>query len=300
MNNILDYLIENRETFYVEGTKEGAFNVYIGVIFGNINYEIYETDNNGESNIINEPIKEYLNTISITTIYSVFQLDTGDLIHKYFFYKDGQSFLGNNPELTKKKHRLIDKIFENYYDTITLFEQLVRGLPQDIETIKEKLNLIDNLESKNKRLKDNLVHITSKVIETNKFGNIENVRKKFEDALLDPLNSNEFEQRFIEELERYNKFYIPRYLRLLDNKIQGYILELNELDDDIDLSDYNEIEENVLEEIEDLDTIINLLKRTNDNISDKITTMLLIKKGQGFGKKRNISDLEYLLKLKCF
>jgi hypothetical protein len=31
MNNILDYLIENRETFYVEGTKEGAFNVLKGV-----------------------------------------------------------------------------------------------------------------------------------------------------------------------------------------------------------------------------------------------------------------------------
>jgi hypothetical protein len=300
MNNILDYLIENEEMFYVEGTKEGAFNVYIGVRFDDIGYEIYETDDNGESNIINETIKEYLNTIAITTIYSIFQLESGNLIHKYFFYKDGQSFLGDNPELTKKKHRLIDKIFENYYDTIELFEKLVRGLPQDIETIKEKLKLIDNLESKNKRLKDNLVHITSKVIETNKFGNIENVRKKFEDALLDPLNSGEFEQQFTEELERYNKFYIPRYLRLLDNKIQGYILELNELDDDIDLSDYNEIEENVLEEIDNLDTIINLLKRTNDNISDKITTMLLIKKGQGFGTISDpISrDLEYLLKLK--
>jgi hypothetical protein len=304
MDRIIHYLITNKKSFYVQGVKEGTFNIYIGVIYDE-KYIIFETDDEGGANIINLPVKKYLDKIAITTIYTTFEYDD-TIIIKYYFYKDGQSLLGNDPKVTKEKHRLIDEIFKTYYKEMYFLKELNNVLPEVINRLKGQLQKLNINESRNTRLKNNLVDITSSVTELNKFGNNNNIENEFENALMDPLNSGAFEQQFVMELKRFRDYKFPRYIKQLKDKIEDYISQIKELNLDIDTSDIHTLYNNLNNLIEELDIKNVSIEMSNSDLEDQLKRMLLIKrellkKGQRFGTISDpISlDLEYLLKLKC-
>jgi hypothetical protein len=323
VERILDYLISNQMNFAVTGIKEGIFRIETRITFGNKwiykhndilgeendnKWNIYEyNDTLREENDINEDIKEYLNKLGIIQVYSRYKIDyiNNSLVWGILLYDSGQSFISRNPGLIKNKLDVLYSIYENY-NKFVFMNKLMITLLENINDFKtnfhKKIDEIKILNDLNIKLKNNLVIITTGITEhqKNNFGDDEiSPFEKVNEIISIPFSNNISEKDIIRDLEHIRDIELPEYFDNTMNTIKNYLKELEELGIKIEIQRISDLEENfktkTKTKLEDMDNKINNLKDSNNDLKDKIITMLLIKKGQKLKNEQSIApDLKII------
>jgi hypothetical protein len=311
VERVVKYLTDYRIPFVVKGTTEGAFFIESVIYWKNNKkrwkIEEVKLDKLRVKYILN--IHDYLSTIAINNISSIHRVDSpfndGKIYIRYYtLYGDGKSYLGYNPRLIKMRQDLLDK-FTQVKLISRSFDELIDEVEAYIERFNQQTQRIKEITTKNEKLKQNLIKITKDIAEYRKhsFGQMENPFEKFDNLIYDPIiselnPSGEIEQRITRELQKIVKTDIPRFMENQVKQINNLFKIVNGLCPNASLKSDQDFDDIYFKlhscNVTNMNRL-NALKIKNDDLEDDITKMLIVRKGlSSFGKKKKLSDLEYL------